>query len=163
MAQWHYGENGQQHGPVDDDGIRQAIASGQVHAQTMVWREGMPNWLPLAQVPELAYPAAPMGYQQTPYPYAMPYGVVPTAPTSGLAIASMVCGIVGFCMCWLAVLGGIPAVICGHMALSRINESEVPMGGRGMAIAGLILGYIAIGLSVIGLAFIGFSIASGTP
>jgi len=155
MAQWHYGENGQHYGPVDENGIRQAIATGAVQPHTLVWREGMPNWLPLSQVPELAAPAAvyPQGA------YGAPYGV-PYIPTNGLAIASMVCGIVSIFLCWLAAAGAIPAVICGHMALARIKESPVPMGGRGMALAGLILGYIWIGLSVIGIAAFAFSIAT---
>ncbi|MGC4016669.1 MAG: GYF domain-containing protein [Luteolibacter sp.] len=150
MAQWHYGENGQQHGPVDENGIRQAIASGLVQPQTLVWREGMPNWLPLSQVAELGGPSS--AYQQSPY-------VTPYAPTNGLAIASMVCGIVSIFMCWVHILGAIPAVICGHMALARINESPVPMGGRGMAIAGLILGYLCIAATLGGILFFVFSIS----
>ncbi len=63
----------------------------------------------------------------------------PAAPegTSGLAIVSLICGIVG---CIPGV--GIAAVITGHMALGRIKISG--QGGRGMAIAGLILGYLGI-------------------
>lgn len=63
----------------------------------------------------------------------------PAAPegTNGLAIASLICGIVG-CIPGL----GIAAVVTGHMALGRIKISG--QGGRGMAIAGLILGYLSI-------------------
>lgn len=68
--------------------------------------------------------------------------------TSGLAIASMVCGIVSIFLCQF--VGAVPALICGHMALSQINGSPMPMNGRGMAIAGLVLGYLQIlGLLVI--------------
>ncbi len=59
--------------------------------------------------------------------------------TSGLAIASMVLGIV-----WLLWLGSILAVIFGHVALSQIKRSAGALTGRGMAIAGLILGYLGI-------------------
>ena len=44
---------------------------------------------------------------------------------------------------------GIPAIITGHMALGRIKRSRGVMQGQGMAIAGLILGYIFTAISVI--------------
>jgi hypothetical protein len=70
------------------------------------------------------------------------------APTNGLAIASMVCGILGVVTCYFGGLFGLPAVICGHMAISAIRQSPLPMGGRGMAIAGLVTGYLGILCSV---------------
>ena len=151
MAHWYYGDNGQQNGPLDDNGIRQAISDGKLTPYTLVWREGMAGWMPLLQVPELSGgPGAPGYSGQTAPQYAVPYGAVPGS-TSGLAIASMVCGIVGIFFCYLAGLLGVPAVICGHMALGRISQSPVPIGGRGMAITGLILGYLGI---LISLAFV---------
>jgi hypothetical protein len=56
-------------------------------------------------------------------------------------------------MCYVHAVAAIPAVICGHMALKRIRESEFPVAGRGMAIAGLITGYLGI---LFQLATIGF-------
>lgn len=141
MTHWFYGENGLQFGPVDDAGIRQLIASGRVTPATLIWREGMPAWLPLAKVPELA---------QSMVPYASYYA---PPPTSGLAIASMVCGLVGFMLCYFCALLGIPAVICGHMALKQMNEAPLPMSGRGMALTGLILGYLWIGLTLLAIFF----------
>jgi hypothetical protein len=66
--------------------------------------------------------------------------------TPGLATASLVCGIASF---FLLCLAGIPAVICGHKALSKINKSQGQLGGSGLAIAGLVLGYISIALTLI--------------
>ena len=151
MTHWFYGENGQQFGPVDDAGIRQLIASGRVMPSTMVWREGMPSWLPLANVPELS---------QSMVPYAPYYA---SAPTCGLAIASMVCGLVGFLFCYFCALLGIPAVICGHMALKQMNESPLPMAGRGMALTGLILGYLWIGLSLLAIFALIIKVISSMP
>lgn len=65
---------------------------------------------------------------------------------SGLAIASLVCGIASFL---LLLLTGIPAIICGHMALGKIKKSQGSLGGRGMAITGLILGYVSILLTLV--------------
>jgi hypothetical protein len=55
--------------------------------------------------------------------------------TSGLAIASLVCSIVCFPV-------NIAGIICGHLALSEIKKSAGRIGGRGLAIAGLVIGYI---------------------
>ncbi len=57
--------------------------------------------------------------------------------TSGWAIASLVCSLLGF-----SLLG----VIFGHIALNQINRANGQMQGRGLAIAGLILGYIPLAL-----------------
>lgn len=62
-------------------------------------------------------------------------------PTSGLAIASVICGPLGFLT---AGLSGIAAVITGHMALSAIKRSGGMLKGRGMAITGLITGYLTM-------------------
>jgi hypothetical protein len=59
--------------------------------------------------------------------------------TNGLAIASMVLGIV-----WVYWVGSILAVVFGHVALSQIKRSQGAQRGSGMAIAGLVLGYIGI-------------------
>ncbi len=61
--------------------------------------------------------------------------------TSGLAIASLIFSLVG-------PIGCIPAVICGHLALRKI-EKGVSFKGRGLALAGLIIGYIVLGLSIV--------------
>jgi len=61
--------------------------------------------------------------------------------TSGLAIASLVLGILSF---GLWILAGLPAVICGHVSLSQIKKAAGTIGGRGLAIAGLITGYLGI-------------------
>ncbi len=163
MAQWYYGSSAGQSGPVEEHELRALIAAGSVASETLVWREGMKDWTPMSSVPELnVAPIQPYGGTGT--AYASPgYYVPPVAPNSGLAIASMVCGIVGYMTCYFVILLAIPAVICGHLALSQIRNSPVPMAGRGMAIAGLVLGYIAIGLTVAGLLFFVIAIATNSP
>jgi hypothetical protein len=76
----------------------------------------------------------------------------PSLPvTNGLAIASMICGILSlvfFCFCGGLFLG-IPAVICGHLSLNQLNASGNSQQGRGMAVAGLICGYLGIAFFII--------------
>jgi hypothetical protein len=51
---------------------------------------------------------------------------------------------------WLFWLGSLLAVIFGHISLSQIRKDS-SISGRGMAIAGLTLGWIGIGVLLIGL------------
>jgi hypothetical protein len=67
----------------------------------------------------------------------------PSSPkTSALAIWSLVLGILSL-MCF-SIFASIPGVICGHKALGRIKNSGGMLEGRGLAIAGLVTGYIGL-------------------
>lgn len=79
-------------------------------------------------------------------------------PTSGLALTSLICGISGMALFWLFVpmLASIVAVVTGHLALRQIRTNPV-LGGRGMAIAGLIMGYIMVAFLLFSVAITVFS------
>jgi len=64
----------------------------------------------------------------------------------GLAITSLVCGIIGG-YSW-ASTASIIAIICGHLALHNIKKDPNTYTGKGLAIAGLILGYLGLVLAV---------------
>ena len=76
---------------------------------------------------------------------------IPGAPKkdSGLAIASLVCGIAAWFI--FPVVSAIAAVITGHLAKKEIRASNGTMGGDGMALAGLLMGYIQLGLFVLAI------------
>lgn len=76
-------------------------------------------------------------------------------PTSSLAVVSLVFGILGWTL--LPAVGAVVAVITGHMARAEIRRSAGQLEGDGMAVAGLVLGWLAIGLAIAAvLAFILF-------
>ncbi len=163
MSEWYYGRAGQQEGPIDEATMRSRIAAGQVGPTDLVWREGMGEWLPLAQVAELVS-AAPVSPYATPStnPVAAPQEVVyaQVPPTSGLAIASLVCGILSLIMCYVNAVVAIPAIICGHMAMKRIKESRGQIAGHGMALAGLICGYIGLAFQLLTIGVIAVAVVS---
>jgi len=65
------------------------------------------------------------------------------------AVISLISGI----LAWLGLfgLGGLAAVIAGHVAKDQIQKSAGRMSGDGIATAGLILGYLNIALTLVGL------------
>ena len=70
-----------------------------------------------------------------------------TKTTSTYAILSLAFGIIAWLMAPL--LGAIVAVICGHLARAEIRRGQGMLEGDGMALAGLILGYLQIALAVL--------------
>lgn len=77
-----------------------------------------------------------------PNPYAGPSSSGAEAPkTSGMAIASLVLGILGFIF-W--VLTAIPAIILGIIALGQIKRSGGQLGGSGLAIGGITTGGVSL-------------------
>src|SRR5262245_16753074 len=87
---------------------------------------------------------------------------VPAARTSPLAIWSLVLGILGVVLLVVCVgpLCAIPAIICGHIAYTRIKKSGGALTGEGMALGGLITGYVGI---VFALAWIPLMLAIAIP
>jgi len=51
-AQWYVGKSGQQLGPFTQNDVIGQIKAGQVNRDTLVWRDGMPNWAAAGQTPE---------------------------------------------------------------------------------------------------------------
>ena len=86
-------------------------------------------------------PGAASPWPSQPPPYQYQYGP-PPRPTNGLAIASMVLGIL-----WIYWIGSILALVFGYVARSQIRERHE--GGDGMAIAGIVLGWIGVGVLLI--------------
>jgi uncharacterized membrane protein len=72
MSEWYYSKDGAQLGPVTETELKNLFAAGTLDAATvLVWKSGMGDWLPAAQIPALAGPPAGTN------PYA--------APSSGFA------------------------------------------------------------------------------
>jgi len=89
-----------------------------------------------------------------PPPAPTPYG--PAARTNGFAVAALVLGVL-FCLIITAVL----AVIFGNVALGRIEASNGTEKGRGLAIAGIVLGWIGIALlAIAALVWLGYGIGN---
>ena len=105
---------------------------------------------------EAAVPAlVPAGKPQLPPPSRPAYRpepvkAAPAAATSGLAIASLLLGIGGLTI--VPLVGSVLAIIFGYMARRDIRSRRPgELTGDGMALAGIVMGWIAVGLAVLGL------------
>lgn len=86
-------------------------------------------------------------YGSPPVPANLRYGVPSVAANSGLAVASLVCGIVGIlglCVWGLGAIVGLVALGLGIGAMVQIRRQPQRMGGKGMAIAGIVLGSLSV-------------------
>ena len=75
--------------------------------------------------------------------------------TSGLAIASIMIGII-----WIFGLGSLAAIYLGRRSLAEIAGSNGTMDGRGLGIAGIVIGFAGLAGSALLIAFI---VASAQP
>jgi Domain of unknown function (DUF4190) len=101
---------------------------------------GPPPGYPPTGPPGYAPPMDP-GYG---YPPGVPlYGYAPVQKTNGLAVASLVCSLV-----WLGGLGSILAVVFGFIARSQIRKSDGNVQGNGLAVAGIIIGFVGVAATV---------------
>jgi Domain of unknown function (DUF4190) len=93
------------------------------------------------------YPSVPQSRVQQTSPPApvtqQPIIVVPAQPSSGPAVWALVLGLVGLLFGWCMLgLPCVAAVIVGHVAIADTKNDQKT--GRGMAVAGLALGYISL-------------------
>lgn len=100
---------------------------------------------------------APPAYGAAP---AYGYGYGAPAKTNTLAIVSLIASISAFVI--LPFIGSVVGVITGHMSLSQLKTNGEQ--GRGLALAGTIVGWVGLGLAVLGIiaaiAFFGLMVAS---
>ena len=159
---WFYAKDGEQHGPVEAEDIRERLKSGDLSNGTLVWREGMAQWTALGEVLELREPVPASSDKEeipassesegatvsavpsssdpyvapavTQLPQPAPQLVAPVQQNS-MALVSLILGIISLVLC-MGPVTGIPAIICGHIARKQFRELPTPQSGEGMATAG---------------------------
>jgi hypothetical protein len=140
------GTDGKEYGPVSAEVLREWVAQRRANGQTRVQAEGGAEWKPLSDYPE--FTAALAGLPRSPAPPPLTAAGTATPPqsgkTSGMAIASLVLGILGFCGV-TAILG----VILGIVAQVKISRSGGRLKGRGLAIAGILLSVLTLFFSFV--------------
>lgn len=54
QVQWFAGVDGQQAGPFEQNALQQLIQQGRITQDTLMWKQGMANWAPAKEIPELS-------------------------------------------------------------------------------------------------------------
>ena len=159
---------GQQLGPFEES----ELPSHGLTASTMVWREGMPDWVAASQVPELSHLLPPIqqppGYQPQPQPgYGpqQPYGARPPMPDTYLVwaiLATLLC-----CMPF-----GIVSIVKASQVSSLYSQGRYQEAVAASeaakkwaiwsAVAGVVISIIVIVLQIVGIGLLGTAALAGS-
>lgn len=145
MMQYHIAKDGVKSGPFEKDEIYRRLVSSELSGSDLGWHNGMADWEPLSK---LFPPPATISTAAAPV-FAPAQATVAQMPLQagsncGLSITSLVCSLLGVVTLGLT---SIVAIITGHISLSRIKKSAGALGGKGLAIAGLIIGYLVFAIT----------------
>ena len=153
--QIHVARDGKELGIFSIEEINRQLAAGTLQLTDLAWYEGASGWAALSTVPGVsATPASampssapPQTASSSPAPVvaATPAVMVPPRKTEQLAVLSLILSILGLCgfCCGFFMTAAIAGIVCGHIALSRIKTNP-ELDGHGLAMAGLIIGYVAV-------------------
>lgn len=139
------GADQKEYGPVTEEQLRQWITDGRANAQTIA-RLGDGPWKPLSTFPEFAslFPAAPvssMNPSNPPPPVSIVGGGAGGAiSTNGMAIAGLICSIVGLFCC--GPIFSTVGLVLSAIGLSQINQNPSRFEGKGIALAGIVLALV---------------------
>lgn len=81
MSTWSYNKNGQPCGPAETTELQNLLRNGTLSPDTLVWQQGMTDWVPARTVPELAEAIPAVGTAPPPLPGS---GVSPASTPSAL-------------------------------------------------------------------------------
>jgi hypothetical protein len=156
MANWFYAQGSERVGPVTGQQLMTLIASGQVAQTDLVWHEGMPQWQPAGQVPELAGGFA--GSRAAP-PAAVPVrpaviGYSSPSSQTGIVCTNRALEMLRQTKPWVRLMSIVILVVAGLVALGGLClGGAIMIGGasRSLPVAGaggifLAVTYVAFAL-----------------
>ncbi|MDL5367905.1 RDD family protein [Xanthomonas sp. NCPPB 2654] len=161
MSEWYYADAAQQrHGPMPADELQQRFQRGEVGLTTLVWRDGLSEWHPLADfVDELGLTQAPAALppsdpaEAPPAPPAQALPAAWTSPDTGAAVHSPYAAPA-------ATLGEEPRFVAG----GEVVQAGFWKRTAAYLIDGMLVGMVAQVIQfAIMLAFFGFSSLGGSP
>jgi len=137
------GADGKEYGPVSAETMRQWVIEGRANAQTKVLVEGVVEWKPLGELPELNPATLGTRPAGSPAPISAPPAGTRTHP---LAVTGLVLGILSLTLglCCYGLPFNLAGIVCSLAALSQIRKDPQRERGRGLAIAGLVLSILSL-------------------
>jgi len=127
--------------------------AGKPDLRKPAYTEPEPSLPPPQLPPQVNVVSQQPGYG-VPQGFGMPGYGSPPVKSSGLAIASMILGIFSMIGGGALLVPPILATVFGHVALGHCNKNPL-LGGKGMAISGLVMGWICLAGWIIFFCFFG--------
>jgi len=141
--EWYYVEAGNQAGPVSEADLDQLIASGRVGPETLVWRDGMANWLPLRQArPGVTAAAPPPSILVDPAPFAPAPAAAPAASATGTNVVCAQCGGIFPRESTIQYGSSYVCAACKPTFVQKLKEG-VPTGSESLTYAGFWIRFCA--------------------
>jgi hypothetical protein len=155
---WYYAEAGLPQGPIGFSELKRLAKDGRIGPETLYWRSGLEQWISGSALPELnrlwrsdADAGAAAGGVTLP-PRGQGVGPGQTVAASRihpLAIVSLALNL--FCG-----VGSLAAIVVGVVALRQIARSNGTLSGKGIVLAGMLLGIAGLVISAV-IAFWAFA------
>jgi hypothetical protein len=148
------GGDQKEYGPVSAEEVRLWITQRRLQATSLVRAEGTADWKPLSLFPEFSGTLASLA----PAPTVVSQPTPQAGNNNGMAVTGLLCGVMAWpatCCCYgfpFNILG----IIFSAIALAQLRHAHGAQGGRGMAIAGLVLSTVQLAIL---LGLIGFGVA----
>ncbi len=123
--EWYFAKHGKQEGPVDLASLQGKLQSGEIAPTDLVWKEGMAEWTPAGEVPELATApaasslAAPSAGGVAAGPVVRQAAPVAHAPVPNFLVPAILVTI--FC-CWPF---GIPAIVFAAKVDGLVSRGDI--------------------------------------
>ncbi|MBU0678534.1 MAG: DUF4339 domain-containing protein [Verrucomicrobia bacterium] len=127
---WFYSKDGkQQEGPLSGDELVQLVTSGTLNPRVLVWAQGMQDWIPAENVPELGLTSTsvPQTVELDPNKRPVPDGMGGWMGFVG--VMTIIAGVFQVCNLFI----GVPMIIAGiallgaKTALESIHEVDPPV------------------------------------
>jgi hypothetical protein len=166
---WYYSKNGMQLGPISTEQLSGKARGGEVLSSDLIWKEGMSDWKPLAQVPEFQStggfsnpPPVGMGsvpMQQPPmYPAGYAPGSVPNYLWQSIVVTVLCClpfGVVS--IVYAAKVDSL--LIRGDI----VGATAASQSAKNWAIAGVASWAVGIGIYLIFMVVVAAGAAASSP
>ena len=142
------GGDQKEYGPVSAEEVRRWITERRLHPSSLVQAEGSTDWKPLSLFPEFSSTLASVS---SPAPFTTSSAPMREQQSNGMATAGLAlsCFALVCCGCSPAAILGI---VFSFIGLSQANRDPAQTG-KPLAIAGIVIGFIALIGNILGLVF----------
>lgn len=177
VRMWYYSENNQQMGPVGEEELKSKARSGQLARTTLIWKEGMSDWKPLVDVPEISLALNAPATMQAPVadpvvnPYVAPTYVAQqpypgqsypsTINSGGILAFAIVTTVISLCFCnIISLVLGIIAIVFASQISGKEAVGDL-IGAKSSAKTSKLLSWIGAGLIILMIVVYGILFAIG--